>query len=118
MKKYLLISVASLVALPALNSCGPTGDPDKDAEAFDELLEKYCELDLEIKKKDVDYLEYYAKKKDYKTYLEYDSLRTSLSNDYKDYQQQIEDLNYKIRMIENELNVNDNSYKDYDNDDE
>ena len=110
MKKYFLISVATLVTLPALMACGgPTGDPEKDAEAFEAIFEKQCELEFEVKEKRADYLKLYSRERSYKTYLEFDSLVINVANEYKDYQERIADLNYKISNVEEQLNVKESS---------
>ena len=105
MKKYLLF-ISVIFALPALYSCGgPTGDPKKDAEAFEEITKKLCEFDLKFKTREADYIEYYAEHADYKNLELYDDLKGDLDKEFEDYRKRISDLNYKIKDMEDDLQL-------------
>ena len=89
MKKYFLITIGTLLALPLMNSCGGdiSGDPKKDAEDFKSFYEKRAEIDFEEEQKQLEILEYYAEKKneeaynDFIDYLEY--VKTDAKNEYE-----------------------------------
>lgn len=128
MKKYLLIIAAAFLAIPTLISCsGASGDPEKDAEAFKDLFEEQCELDLKTKKKLADELDHYSKNENLTDWDEYnrkcDSIRAIIKRDQ--YYDKIEDLKYKLKNVEDELidedkedmmNLNNYDSDDYDND--
>ncbi|MBR5171305.1 MAG: hypothetical protein IKW85_12175 [Muribaculaceae bacterium] len=105
MKKYLFLASA-LLSLPALTSCGgPNGDPIHDAEMFEDLYERYWELDLREEEIDQQHMDYYAENEDKKAWLEYceesDKLKKEIIEDK--YQDKIEDLEEKIEDVEKEM---------------
>ena len=116
MKKYLLIVAATLLALPALNSCNkPSGDPVKDAEAFQGLIEDQLEIELEAQQKIADLAEYYAENEDYDAYKDLQDEFFEMSKDLQEqYEDQIKDLNKAISKVEKKINKK----KNKDNEDE
>lgn len=116
MKKYLLIVAATLLALPALNSCNkPSGDPEKDAEAFQGLIEDQLEIELEAQQKIADLAEYYAENEDYDAYKDLQDEFMEMSKDLQEqYEDQIKDLNKAISKVEKKINKK----KNKDNEDE
>ena len=106
MKKYLLIVAAALLALPALNSCNkPSGDPEKDAEAFQGLIEDQLEIELEAQQKIADLAEYYAENEDYDAYKDLQDEFMEMSKDLQEqYEDQIKDLNKAISKVEKKIN--------------
>ena len=87
MKKYFLIAIAAFFALPLLNSCGPSGDPKKDAESFKGLADDAAKIEIEILEKKLEMAEYYAeegKAKDYQKFLKkLNKLEEEVQKDYK-----------------------------------
>lgn len=120
MKKYLLITLAALLALPALYSCNkPTGDPEKDAEAFQGFFEDQLKLKLETQQKVADLAEYYAENEDYDAYKE---LQEEVFDIFKDlqekYEDQHEELDEAIAKAEKKINKKNNKDDDSQDDDE
>jgi len=112
MKKYLLISSAALLAITVLNSCGPSGDPKKDAEAFRKDMEKAQELEIEELTKEAEIAEYYAEQGDYKGYKKYKEKKRKLSEKInkafeKDNKQEIKQLKRRIEKSERKIRKND-----------
>jgi len=109
MKKYLLVAVAALFALPLMTSCGgPSGDPKKDAESFKGIFEKQHEVDLEMKEKALEVLEYYADKKDAKALKEFseelDNVKKDVANDFeKENRDKVKDMEKKAEEAEKKL---------------
>jgi predicted nucleic acid-binding Zn-ribbon protein len=116
MKKYLLIVAAALLALPALNSCNkPSGDPEKDAEAFQGLIEDQLEIELEAQQKIADLAEYYAENEDYDAYKDLQDEFFEMSKDLQEqYEDQIKDLNKAISKVEKKINKKKNKNNDED----
>ena len=119
MKKYLLLTAVALLALPALNSCNkPSGDPEKDAEAFQGLIEKGQELTLEAQQKVADLAEYYAENEDYDAYKDLQKEFQDMVKDLQDqYEDQMKDLTKAISKVEKKINKKKNKKHD-DEDDE
>lgn len=113
MKQYLQIAAALLLALPVLTSCNkPSGDPEKDAEAFQGLIEDQFEIELEAQQKYADLLEYYAENEDYDAYKDLQDEFMEMSKDLQEqYEDQIKDLNKAISKVEKKINKKKN--KDY-----
>lgn len=113
MRKYFLLASA-LLALPAITSCGgPNGDPQHDAELFEDEFEKFCDVILETQERNVEYMEYYAENENMKAWREFQEETKKLEdNEYND---KIKDLNEKLEEIEKEMKKN---AKDDDEDDE
>lgn len=110
MKKYFLITVGALLALPLMNSCGGgvSGDPKKDAESFKSFYEKRAEIDFEEEQKQLEILEYYAEKKndeaynDFKNYLEF--VKKDVANEYeKKYRDKTMEMNKAKNVAEAKL---------------
>lgn len=121
MKKYLLLTAAALLALPALNSCSskPTGDPEKDAEAFQGLLEKKYDLNLKATEKTADVAEYYAENNDYDDYKDLQEEFLDMAKDVmEEYEDQEEDLVEAINKAEKKIYKNNDSDDDDDDDDD
>lgn len=114
MKKYLLIVAAALLALPALNSCNkPSGDPEKDAEAFQGLIEDQLEIELEAQQKIADLAEFYAENEDYDAYKDLQEEFFEMSKDLQEqYEDQIKDLNKAISKVEKKINKKKNKNND------
>ena len=103
MKKYLLL-ISAILTLPALPSCGGiNGDPKHDAEAFEGLLEKRCELDLEHLEKETEYKEYYIEKEGVESWEDFQKEYQTLEDKYKD---EKEYLLEKIKEKEEEMEKN------------
>ena len=101
MKKYLLIVAVALLALPALNSCNkPSGDPVKDAEAFQGLIEDQLEIELEAQQKIADLAEYYAENEDYDAYKD---LQDEFMEMSKDLQEQYDELLEELASKDEEI---------------
>ena len=108
MRKHSFLAYAVL-SLAALTSCGgPNGDPTHDAEAFEDLLEKFMELDLKEQMTDQEHMDYYAENEDLDTWKdykkEYEKFEKEIMKDK--YQDKIDDLNEKIQEAEEEMREN------------
>ncbi|MBR5171298.1 MAG: hypothetical protein IKW85_12140 [Muribaculaceae bacterium] len=118
MKKYLLLTAAALLALPALNSCGkPSGDAEDDANTFQSLYEKENELTLETLEKTVEIAEYYAENEDLDAWNDLDEeFKDLISDIYEDkYEDKIDDLQDKIKDAVDDMK---DKKKDKDDDDD
>ena len=124
MKQYLLIAATLLLALPVLTSCNkPSGDPEKDAEAFQGLFEEQQKIELEAQQKIADLAEYYAENKDYDAYQELQDEFLDITKDLQDkYEDQVKDLEKSIAKLEKKINKknknNDDEEESYDEEDE
>lgn len=124
MKQYLLIAAAVLLVLPVLTSCNkPSGDPEKDAEAFQGLFEEQQKIELEAQQKIADLAEYYAENKDYDAYQELQDEFLDITKDLQDkYEDQVKDLEKSIAKLEKKINKknknNDDEEESYDEEDE
>lgn len=109
MKKYFLIAVAALFALPMLNSCGgPSGDAKGDAEIIGDYYEKERKLTVEILEKKLEMAEYYADQNDYKGYKKFlekiDKLSSKVDKDFeKEHKDEIKDLKKRMEKAEKKL---------------
>ena len=121
MKKYLLIAFVGFLAIPLLNSCDkPTGDPEKDAQAFAGELEKQQELMFDIQKKTVEYAEFYAEKGDSKNFEKfknkYELLQSKVIERFENNnKKEIKELEKRLEDVEKKLEDADNNS---DNDEE
>jgi len=120
MKKYLLITLAALLALPALYSCNkPTGDPEKDAEAFQGFFEDQLKLKLEKQQKVADLAEYYAENEDYDAYKELQEEVLEIGKDLKEeYEDQVEELSKALEKAKKKINKKNKGDDSQDDDDE
>lgn len=117
MKKVLLFAAGTLLVLPMFTACGgPSGKPKKDAESLKGLYKDALEDSLKIKEKEIEILEYYADKKDKKTYDEFKDrqlpyAQTDASYEFnKDNREKIEELKKREKdAIEKLTGVSSNS---------
>ena len=118
MKKILSLIAAALASTALLSCSRPTGEPEKDAESFKDIIQKMNELSLELEKKKVDYNEYYIDHYDIKIYELKDSLISDITKEYEHYDKRIAELNYQIQEREDELLETKDDNVIYTNDDE
>ncbi|MBR5171309.1 MAG: hypothetical protein IKW85_12195 [Muribaculaceae bacterium] len=90
-----------------------TLDPEQDAEAFQELLEKRYELMIQVYQTGADYIEYYAENEDMDAWQDLKDEIEDLNDDY--YNQQ-KDLKEDLEKVEKKLIKNRDTDDDEDDD--